>query len=122
MRRYLMRHGAVVATVGVAGSFALVILGAAWGIGMLNVYALLWSPYVDAYRVAAGMGDPMLLGGRVSVGAAAFHCEAMVIMMAPWALVAAQCFFRFVGLVDDFFAYSLNGGSRSKASVILERY
>jgi len=68
------------------------------------------------------MGDPVLLGGRVSVGAVALHCEAIVIMMAPWALIAAQCFLRFVDLVDDFFAYSLNGGSRQNASAIIEQY
>ena len=32
-------------------------------------------------------------------------------MMAPWALIAAQLFMRFVAMVDDFLAYSLNGDS-----------
>jgi hypothetical protein len=50
------------------------------------------------------MGDPMLLEGRVSVGAVPLHCEAIVIMMAPWALTAARCFFGYLGLVDDFLA------------------
>lgn len=88
--------------------FLLLLSGAVWGIVMLNLYASLWSPYVLAYKAAAGTGDPLLLGGRVSVGAVAFHCEAIVLLMAPWALVAAQCFFRLVALVDDFFAYSLS--------------
>jgi len=112
MRVYFMKHGAALTMVGIAGFLLLLVLGAAWGIVMLNIYAHLWAPYVHAYRAAAGMADPILLGGRVSVGAVALHCEAIVIMMAPWALVAARCFFRFVGLVDEFFAYSLNGGSR----------
>ena len=104
-----MKHGAVLAIVGIAGFFLLLLSGAMWGIVMLNLYAHLWSPYVLAYKTAAGMGDPFLLGGRVSVGAVAFHCEAIVFLMAPWAVVAAQCFFRFVALLDDFFAYSLSG-------------
>jgi hypothetical protein len=31
----------------------------------------------------------------------------IVFLMGPWALIAAR--FRFVALLDDFFAYSLSG-------------
>ncbi len=114
MRVYLMKHGVLLATVGIAGSVVLLAVGTMWGIVILKVYVHLWSPYVHAYRAAAGIGDPMLLDGRVSVGAIAFHCEAIVIMMAPWALTAARWFFGYFGLVDDFFARSLNNSFPSK--------
>ena len=112
MCAYCITHGAVLAMVGLAGFILLMVSGVAWGIVMLNLYALLWSPYVHAYMTAAGAGDPMLLGGHVSLGALTLHCEVIVIMMAPWALIAGHCFFRFVGLIDDFLAHVLDGGTR----------
>jgi hypothetical protein len=114
MRAYCITHGAVLAMVGIAGFILLMVSGVAWGIIMFNVYALLWSPYVHAYVAAAGAGDPMLLGGRVSLGALTLHCEVIVLMMAPWAFIAARCFLRFIGLADDFFAHALNAGSVSR--------
>jgi hypothetical protein len=108
MRAYLMKHGVALATVGIAGFVVLLASGAVWGIVILKVYVRLWSPYIDDYKAAARMGDPLLLGGRVSVGTATFHCEVIVMMMAPWALTAARCFFGYLELVDDFLACSLN--------------
>src|ERR1700722_12246426 len=103
-----MTHGVAPGTVGIAGFVLLLASGAVWGIVILKVYVRLWSPYIHDYKAAARMGDPLLLGGRVSVGAVAFHCEAIIMMMAPWALTVARCFFGYLGLVDDFLACSLS--------------
>ena len=111
MSSYLTRHSGALAIVGIAGILALIAFGAGWGIVALSLYGRLWSPYVAAYISAAGTGDTLLLGGRVSLGAVAFHGAAIVILMAPWALITAACFMRFVTMVDDFLAYSLNGDS-----------
>ena len=53
MQSYLVKHGAVLAIVGVAGFILLLGAGAVWGTVILKVYVHLWSPYVHAYRVAA---------------------------------------------------------------------
>lgn len=107
----LRKSRTVLAAIALFGFLALVLAGAGWGIVTLKLYARMWAPYVQTYRAASGMSDPMLLGGRVSLGAVAFHCAALVILMAPWALIAASCFMRFVAMVDDYFAHSLNHGT-----------
>jgi hypothetical protein len=38
MRAYLMKHGAALATVGIAGFVVLLAAGAGWGIVILKVY------------------------------------------------------------------------------------
>src|ERR1700693_2863222 len=60
MRVYLMKHGVVLATVGVAGFVLLLGAGAVWGVVILKVYVRLWSPYIHDYKAAARIGDPML--------------------------------------------------------------
>lgn len=116
MTAYVPKHRAALISMLAAAFVAIVAIGGVCGVFALRLYVWLESPYVARYIAAAGVADPMFLGGRVSLGAVVLNCGAIIAFMAPWAFVSAQVVFEMIAVVDEFIARSLAADSHQELS------